>query len=165
MSENRQQGEVVSDARFALTMAQEALARRSDLTFEELEAWALDVAVMAGKRARRGLRGGNPFDQMRGMVYRTDSLGKIRRSYPGHVIQGAESRDPRMDPVVGDVVRKKDRIREVVAVGLSAGNYPGEITYDTMRDGSPKMQRRSCWISTWQEWCRKAEVVKRGDAS
>jgi hypothetical protein len=60
-----------------------------------------------------------------------------------------KSRDPRIDPLKGDVIRKGFASRRVFA------RYGNEVTYQTDRG-----TKRRCWISAWQEWARKAEVIR-----
>jgi|688.fasta_scaffold2424584_2 hypothetical protein len=59
-----------------------------------------------------------------------------------------QTRDPRIDPQPGDVVKKGKTRR----VNHRKGD---EVFY--MSGGS--MVERSCWITTWQDWCRDAEVL------
>lgn len=63
-----------------------------------------------------------------------------------------EQRDPRLDPQPGDKVYRFSNkgtksTRQVVA------RVNNDITYLT-HDGKQK----KCWIATWMEWCRTAEV-------
>lgn len=57
-------------------------------------------------------------------------------------------RDPRVDPKAGDRIAKGKLTRRVTEVQRS------EIWYLNRNDGLNK-----CWISTWREWARKAEVL------
>lgn len=65
------------------------------------------------------------------------------------------SRDPRIDPHRGDTVVKSGVKRTVLhRVG-------GDIQYaNGTKNGS---RVKSCWITTWQAWCRKAEVLRAAD--
>ena len=60
-------------------------------------------------------------------------------------------RDPRIDPLVGDVVRKGTKERQAVSV------EGGNIYYVTKEGGKEKL----CWITTWRDWCDKAVVVTK----
>lgn len=62
-------------------------------------------------------------------------------------------RDPKIDPQAGDIAvkitakgRKLQRI-----VTRRAGN---EVYYKTSESGAEK----NCWLTTWQDWCRLADV-------
>lgn len=55
-----------------------------------------------------------------------------------------ETRDPRLDPRKGDVLQKGNRKRVVEMRVENTVNYNGE---------------RWCWITTWQDWAKKAEVL------
>lgn len=58
-------------------------------------------------------------------------------------------RDVRENPVAGDVVVKGKLRRRVTRFYLNEVFYvPGE-----------QREERSCWISTWEEWMRKAKVA------
>lgn len=63
-------------------------------------------------------------------------------------------RDPLTDPRAGDVVRKfaggERHVQKVEG---------GDIFYSRFSSGA----LRRCWISTWRDWCRGAEVVKAAD--
>ncbi len=59
-------------------------------------------------------------------------------------------RDPRTDPHAEDVLRKKNKVRTV-----SHTYHFGEVFY---YPGASKVLR-SCWITTWRDWCRNAEVL------
>lgn len=85
----------VTPAAFDFAVACEALARRGeDLTYEELEAWAMDVAFLASKKHRNGRR--SSFDRMRGRTYRKGAEGK-----PGIVAICPERRfDPKVSRLV-----------------------------------------------------------------
>ena len=58
-------------------------------------------------------------------------------------------RDPRVDPRPGDVVRKGQRER---TVSKRCGSSIDYIEGKTNRE-------RNCWITTWEEWCRKSDVL------
>jgi hypothetical protein len=63
------------------------------------------------------------------------------------------TRDPKDMPAKGDKLTKGKLSREVVDVKEGVHVY-----YRKKPDGPVS----SCWITTWQDWCRKAEVVARG---
>lgn len=71
-------------------------------------------------------------------------------------------RDPRIDPRAGDVVRasrfKNNRERHVVA------RHAGDIAYSAVT--ATKSVRKTCWITTWQDWCKKhgVDVIQVGAA-
>lgn len=65
------------------------------------------------------------------------------------------SRSTLTDPRPGDVVKKGNLTRRVTGVD----GY--EITW--YREGAYSNMRRDCWISTWREWCRNAEVIHAAD--
>ena len=59
-------------------------------------------------------------------------------------------RDPQLDPQTGDVVHVwSGNFRRVIR---RVGN---DITY--IGHGA---KPRSCWISVWQDWCHRADVVR-----
>lgn len=63
------------------------------------------------------------------------------------------TRDPRINPQVGDIVRNtKGLIREVHD---RRGN---DITYVKV-SGERRTGPHVCWITTWMGWCNKGEVV------
>lgn len=65
-------------------------------------------------------------------------------------------RDPRIDPRNGDVLRFGKFLREVT------GRSMHEVTY-TRYSPSARKPHQGCWISTWQDWARKAEVIHRAE--
>lgn len=58
--------------------------------------------------------------------------------------------DPRINPQPGDVVhdRKRNIVRHVIT------REGGNIKYKRERQQGPQF----CWITTWQDWCRKNKV-------
>lgn len=58
---------------------------------------------------------------------------------------------------VGDLWRKGDRTRGVVSV------RENEVYYTTSVGKGVQMRR--CWITTWNEWCRRATRVQEGSGS
>lgn len=74
-------------------------------------------------------------------------------------------RDPRVDPRVGDVVRKGDRERTILRTQSTSSGGVGEIQYEVRVDDRPGRKGGVCWITSWQDWCRGAEVVQRGEES
>lgn len=66
-----------------------------------------------------------------------------------------EIRDPKKDPLAGDVLTKGTRTRRVTMVEQNI------ITYE-LTTGGGKPRNLQCWISTWRDWARKAEVVTVG---
>lgn len=72
-------------------------------------------------------------------------------------------RDPRIDPVTGDIVRAphvsggKGVERHVVA------RRGGDIDYVRVTLTSTS-KTKNCWISTWRQWCHeeRVEIVQRG---
>lgn len=63
-------------------------------------------------------------------------------------------RDPRVDPKAGDQISRNDRFRTVVKVDRFDIYYNAR----TLGMGSFKGVDRKCFITTWQDWARKAEV-------
>lgn len=63
-------------------------------------------------------------------------------------------RDPRVDPKAGDVITKNGKIRTVIKVDRF------DIFYNarTLGAGSINGIQKECFISTWQDWAKKAEV-------
>ena len=53
------------------------------------------------------------------------------------------------DPQPGDVVHRGERHRAVIS------RHGGDIWYDT-KEGGPL---KNCWITTWQDWAKKADLV------
>jgi hypothetical protein len=94
------------DATYVHAFMCEALAyslNRKTLTFEGLRAWAIDVAVVAHKRATRGLRGGDPTDRVRGMNYACNKDGEPRPRYQAEalgMLQDLEEREAPTDEVL-----------------------------------------------------------------
>ena len=68
-------------------------------------------------------------------------------------------RDPRIDPRDGDVVRATIGAQTTRTVLESP--WTRSLGYRDMVYYSGQTER-SCWITSWREWCRKrkAEVVK-----
>lgn len=67
-----------------------------------------------------------------------------------------EERNPKRDPAAGDRIKVGNWVRRVI----SRDGYKGyNITY--IREGrTPQSDRRgACWISTWETWARKGEVL------
>jgi hypothetical protein len=62
-----------------------------------------------------------------------------------------KERDPRRDPQVGDRVMKNSTIRNV------RKREGGDITY--LVETGPASKPKLCWITTWQDWCKGAEVL------
>jgi hypothetical protein len=60
------------------------------------------------------------------------------------------TRDPRIDPKAGDVLRKNSLSRRVVEVA--------SMDVYWCRDGSDR-RVQPAWISTWRTWARDAEVL------
>lgn len=67
--------------------------RECTLTFEGLRAWAIDLAVIAHKRATRGLRGGDPTDRIRGMSYTKNEDGEVRTAYQAEALKMLQDLD------------------------------------------------------------------------
>lgn len=70
------------------------------------------------------------------------------------------ARDPLIDPQPGDCVMKKNKVR------LVRKREGSSIVYVLVRH--PKdypeesfSRAMSCWITTWQEWCRTAKALPR----
>jgi len=69
-------------------------------------------------------------------------------------------RDPRIDPMPGDVVRAK-RTRRVMTVAKShLGNYPSALIFEGTCGYST---RGVISLSQWRKWAANAEVIERGD--
>lgn len=69
----------------------------------------------------------------------------------------ATNRDPRLDPQAGDLIVKLGSAgRKLSRYVVKRENF--DITY---RDQSGK--ERTCWITSWNEWARMAEVEGRLD--
>ena len=68
-------------------------------------------------------------------------------------------RDPRIDPVVGDIVRSKGGVTRQVLKVWDGGIQP-HIKYQTQR-GRAKPTIRTTWSARWRLWCvrYKAAVV------
>lgn len=64
------------------------------------------------------------------------------------------TRDPRIDPRRGDVVSRGGVTRTVLEI---IGQYT--VLYQPYIGRSNK----KCWITTWQDWCRRATVEKTED--
>lgn len=82
-------------------------------------------------------------------------------------------RDPRVDPRVGDVVRKGSVTREVVIFRQTAHGVDGPVvrffctfTSSRMSHGRklvhPMRQKLWTGLETWRKWCGDAEVLQRG---
>jgi hypothetical protein len=67
-------------------------------------------------------------------------------------IRNASERNPRIDPRVGDVLRQGHLQRSVYH------RHGSDVYYEK---GSNN-RSTCCWITTWREWARGAEVLKRG---
>lgn len=65
------------------------------------------------------------------------------------------SRDPRIDPLCGDTVVKNGMKRTVQY------RDGGDIRYASSTKNGTRI--KYCWITTWQDWCRKAEVLHAAD--
>jgi hypothetical protein len=67
-------------------------------------------------------------------------------------------RNPQEDPRRGDVVVcMGGKYRRVVQrVGNDIDYHQGQHYGEEGQTESVKL--KTCWISTWQEWCRKADV-------
>ena len=65
-----------------------------------------------------------------------------------------ENRDPRKDPRPGDMVAKGAKQRRVDA------RRGSEIDYTDIQSG----KKKNCWITTWNDWCRDAEVLHVAEA-
>ena len=58
-------------------------------------------------------------------------------------------RDPRIDPQKNDIVSSVDAgFRQVIS------RHGNDIEYTT-----GKNRLKLCWITTWQDWCRKNNVT------
>lgn len=64
----------------------------------------------------------------------------------------AMTHDPRIYPKPGDVIRKGAVTRTVCAV-------PGYSSNDVWYWTKDPEVKRNCWITTWQDWAKKAEVL------
>ena len=60
-------------------------------------------------------------------------------------------RDPRKDPRVGDRIKVKGRIRRVARIDYQ------DIYY--VREGQANAHQRGCYLSTWQNWAAKGDVL------
>jgi hypothetical protein len=63
-------------------------------------------------------------------------------------------RDPRINPMPGDVLSRGNLTRTVIAYSR------GEVQYLGGKRGDLK---RAYWITTWQDWAKDAEVLQRGE--
>jgi len=66
----------------------------------------------------------------------------------------AKARDPREDPHVGDAIYKVSEATGKKHSRTVVKRVDNDITY---RDQNGK--ERVCWITTWMEWARTAEVA------
>jgi len=70
-----------------------------------------------------------------------------------------KERDPRIDPVVGDVLHLGDRDWKVLKVS-GVGAFTDVIAKSEWF-GEPKIEQR--YLRSWRRWAKDAEVMKRGD--
>lgn len=70
---------------------------------------------------------------------------------------GEQVRDPRKEPKAGDHIRKGKVERTVIA--YSGGN----VEYFNLKASGCRSNIKNCWITTWQDWCRNAEVLHAAD--
>lgn len=74
------------------------------------------------------------------------------------------ARDPAVDPQYGDIVRstiyKNCRERHPIK---RYGAMNNEVQYYSVT--AQKSVIKSCWITTWQDWCRKnkVEIIQRAE--
>lgn len=69
-----------------------------------------------------------------------------------------EPRDPRIDPMPGDVLRKGDGIAEVCTVAVNTFNFK----WDGPMVNAPAMTHWSeDWRGAWRKWASDAEIVRR----
>jgi hypothetical protein len=67
-------------------------------------------------------------------------------------------RDPKLDPRPGDVLAKTSK------AGKKIERHVVEVDgYDIWYTDGKKTDRHLCFISTWMQWARAAEVVTRGE--
>lgn len=67
------------------------------------------------------------------------------------------SRDPRLDPQPGDVLRKGKRTRRIYDVGEK---YLEVREFRETGSGEVEVLPRYPWISQWRRWAKDAEVIK-----
>lgn len=71
--------------------------------------------------------------------------------------KGDDVRDPTVDPKPGDLLTsaKNGRVRTVTRrAGREVYYRPGTST----EHGTNQGRETSCWLQTWQEWCRINEA-------
>jgi hypothetical protein len=63
-------------------------------------------------------------------------------------------RDPRTTPAVGDVLRKRNMQRTVTSIAECGSGFL--ILFDE------RGQEDGCWLNSWHNWAKDAEVVALG---
>ena len=66
-------------------------------------------------------------------------------------------REPKIDPMCGDILRRDDRVRTVT--GLSA---KGRVLVGYAYDRKGKQCRTACTLAAWRKWAAKAAILKQG---
>jgi len=76
-------------------------------------------------------------------------------------------RDPCEDPQQGDVIVLRDarRFRRVVARDGNDIRYKAGAGHGNPANYSEQKKEHVCWISTWQEWCRRHDVIEKWTAN
>jgi hypothetical protein len=66
-------------------------------------------------------------------------------------------RDPRLDPVVGDIVRgKSGMLRQVLTTW--DGGMQLNVRYTQQRNGAAPTKRVT-WLAEWRRWCAHNDAV------
>lgn len=66
-------------------------------------------------------------------------------------------RDPRTDPAAKDVARKLSES------GALLTRIVDSVDGHTIRyRNKPNGPLKECWITTWNDWCKTAEVITKG---
>lgn len=73
-------------------------------------------------------------------------------------VKGRDPLDPLINPKLGDVVGTCSSIREVQWAGYDAGSGDAQVDYKK-RGGKRTV---TCWLRTWREWAKNAEVLHVG---
>ena len=71
-------------------------------------------------------------------------------------------RDPKIDPVAGDVLKRDNRERRVIAI--KEIGYEVFVRWNGPGICNPQRIGAAPKLSNWRKWSATAEVIKRGDA-
>lgn len=72
------------------------------------------------------------------------------------------TRDPKLDPFPGDILRKGNQTRKVARITITESMI--EVAFKPQTSTASVKKDRYLGIATWRNWARDAEVVTIGGA-